>query len=270
MCRYRTAVLRLPIIFFAILAVACTPVPSGQIPASQPPAIPASPTIPAYRFESGTMSVTPKEIQAGQAAQVTSTVRNTGSRQNAYVGTLYVDGQEYARQAVTLNPGDNGFLTFQLTNLGAGTHLLKLGDSSASLKVFTVDNFQIVNNIVDLPRYTNLQYTFAPPLPHVSAENFSPPVTPFFIRQIDFRFPYPEAFRILDAKGKQLYSADIAHAASAYVPDVPVDADFMIELQTNQPAADIRSGFFGESSYTLVIAYFWPHVSTIEGIQKRY
>jgi hypothetical protein len=252
------------------MAVACVSTPVGMNPAPQPPAPPASPITPAYRFESGTMTVTPKEIQAGQPVQVTATVRNTGSRQNAYVGTLYVDGQEYARQAATLNPGDTGFLTFQIANLSTGTHLLTLGDSSASLKAYMVEKFQMVNNTIDLPRYTNLEYTPAPPVPHISTETFSPPITPFFVRQMDFRFPYPQAFRILDANGKQLYSAVITHAASAYVPDVQVDSDFTIELQTDQPAVDIRSEFYGESTYALVISYFWPHVSTIEGIQKRY
>jgi hypothetical protein len=54
------------------------------------------------------------------------------------------------------------------------------------------------------------------------------------------------------------------------VPAIQVDGDFTIQMLTVQPAVDIKSQFFGFSTYELVIAYFWPEVSTVEGFQKRF
>jgi hypothetical protein len=244
-------------------------------PVATPPVTPAAPaapvsTIAAYKFELGKMTVTPQEVQAGQPVQVSVIARNAGGSPNAYVGTLYVDGQEYARQAVSLNPGDSGTLAFQVSNLQAGNHNLTLGDSAGIVRVYAIEKFEIANTRSQTPPYANLDYSPAPPLPHISTDTFTPPVTPFFLQQINFRYPFPASFKILDATGKQLYAADIAYAQSAYVPDIEVNGDFGIQLETGQPTVDIRTEWFGDSSFALVIAYFWPEVSTIDGIQKRY
>ena len=223
-----------------------------------------------YKFEVGSITVAPREAQAGMPVLISVPVRNVGSARNAYVGTLYVDGQEYGTKDITLDPGSGGSLVYQVSNLSAGSHKIAVGGSEGAVQVYNVQRYTIANTQVYMPHYAPLEYTPAPPLPYISSDSFAPPVTPFYITQINFRYPFPQSFKILDANNKQIYSADAAYNESAYVPNIEVNGSFSVEMQTNQPAADVRSEFFGFSTWELVVAYFWPEVSTVEGIQKRF
>jgi hypothetical protein len=246
--------------------LSCTP-SSAVVPG---PVTPPVSNVAPYQFELTNVSIVPKEAEAGNPVQATVTVKNVGSALNAYVGTLYVDGQEYATRDLTLNPGASGNLTYLVSNLVAGDHRISVGTLADSVRIYTTEKYTVANNQIYMPHYTPLQYTPPPSLPYISSDPFSPPVTPFYITRIDFRYPYPQSFKILDASGKQLYSADIGYNESTYVPAIQVDGDFTIQMLTVQPAVDIKSQFFGFSTWELVIAYFWPEVSTVEGFQKRF
>jgi hypothetical protein len=253
-----------------VVILSCVPA-SKVVPATESgPATPSVSSIPPYQFELANLSILPKEAEAGTSVQATVSVKNVGSAPNAYVATLYVDGQEYTTRDLTLKPGESGNLTYMVSNLGAGDHRLSVGNLADSVRIYTTDKYTVANNQIYMPHYTPLQYTPAPSLPYISSDPFSAPVTPFYITRINFRYPYPQSFRILDASNKQLYSADIEYNESAYVPGVQVNGDFTIQMQTGQPAVDIKSQFFGFSTWELVIAYFWPEVSTVEGFQKRF
>jgi hypothetical protein len=250
--------------------LSCRVYPPLAPPTPAPPPAPPAGNAPAVRFELGTMIVSPGEVQTGAPVRADVPVKNTGSSRNAYVGTLYVDGQEYGTRDVTLPPGGSGTLTFQLPDLDQGNHTLTVGNSQGTVRVYSVERYSLANNQVYMPHYGPLDYTPAPPLPYTSVEAFSPPVTPFFITGISFRYPFPQSFKILDASGKELYGADIAYNESTAVPNIEVNGDFTVQMQTGRLAADIKSQFFGFNTWQLVIAYYWPEVSSVEGIQKRF
>lgn len=265
-----------PVVSYALLLVSAASLfsctlqpPLPPLPASPPPRalVPAGPQ---YRFELGALSITPAETEAGGWVQVQIPLRNTGQSENAYVGTLYVDGQENSRQAITLAPGNTGALIFQVVNLVPGNHKLSVGESSGLVRVYKSERFVIANAQIIPPRYTRVEDTPSPPLPHISTQTFSSPMTPFFIRQIDFRYPYPASFKVLDTNNRLLYSGTTVYAQSAFVPFIEVGSDFVIQLETDQVAADIRSQFFDYSSVAFVVAFYWPQVSIIEGICKRF
>jgi hypothetical protein len=253
----------------AVLTLAC-----GQRPATPPaPAPPtAAPAIEPVKFEPLSIKVNPQEIEASEAAQAVVSVKNSGSARNAYVGTLYVDGNEYLTQAINIEPGQVGTLIFVVSNLNQGTHRLTMAGLESSLRVYSVEKYTLTNNKVFLPHYTNLESTPVPSVPHISSDTFSPPVTPFYITRINFQYPFPQSFTILDENNRQIYSSGITNMDSAFVPGIEVRGNFTIEMQTNQPVADIRLQYFNLYTYTYsyVISYFWPEVSTVEGIQKRF
>ncbi|MBN1375137.1 MAG: hypothetical protein JXA01_03165 [Dehalococcoidia bacterium] len=224
----------------------------------------------AYKFEVGNISVIPQEARVGTFMTVSLPVRNIGSRKNAFIATLYVDGNEYITRDITLAPGNGGSLTYVLSNLGTGTHEISVAGVKSSLIIYAVNSYTIPNNKDYRLHYTSLEYTPLPPLPHLSTDHFTPPVIPFFITRIDFRYPYPQSFEIIDSRGKQLYSAENAYQAGVIVPDIQVNGDFSIQMQTSQPTADVRSEYFGFNSWRWVIAYYWPEVSTVEGIEKSF
>ena len=223
-----------------------------------------------HKFELGKLSVIPQEAQVGTIITVSLPVRNIGSVRNAYVATLYVDGQEYMTQDVTLDPGNGSAVNFPVSKLGPGNHKLQVSGVESSVRIYRVDRYSISSNEVYKFHYTPLEYTPVPALPYISSNYFSPPITPFLITQISFRYPFPQSFQIMDSNNKQLYSADISYNQIASIPNIQVDGDFIIQMQTSQPTPDVRVQYFGVRSWSMVIAYYWPEVSVVEGIQKRF
>jgi hypothetical protein len=240
-------------------------------PSYSPSEIPASAIqVEPHKFELGKLSVIPQEAQVGTIITVSLPVRNIGGARNAYIATLYVDGQEYMTEDATLDPGNGSAVNFLISKLGPGNHSIQVSGIESSVRIYRVDRYSIPNNQVYQFHYTPLEYTPEPALPHISYNSFSPPVTPFFITQISFRYPFPQSFQILDSNNKQLYSADISHNQIADIPNIKVDGDFIIQMQTDQPAADIRVQYFGVRSWSMVVAYYWPEVSVVDCLQKRF
>ena len=177
---------------FVMVSISCTIPASTMAPSSTSSRSPEPATmLPQYKFELGSLIVTPSEIQAGQSVQARLPVKNVGSRQNAYIGTIYVDGHEYATKSTTLTPGNSDILTFSISGLGPGNHRLSVDNSKGSVKVYTIEKFEIANTQIDFPRYKRLEYFESPPVPHVSVHTFKSPAAPFFIRQIAFRILIP-------------------------------------------------------------------------------
>jgi hypothetical protein len=258
------------IILLSVFIISCSPaVPVG--PATTPAPIPTpSSNAGLYKFELGNLSVIPQEAAFGTQVQVSVPVKNVGSVKNAYVATLYVDGQEYMTQDVTLDTGNSGTLLYRVSNLGAGTHKISVANLESIVQVYSAEKYSIANNKIYMPHYSRLEYTPVPPLPHISADSFTAPAAPFYITKINFRYPYPQSFQIMDAGNNLLYAADIAYNESAYVPGIRVDGAFTIQMQTGQPVADVKAELYGRSSWLFVVAYFWPEVSIVEGFVKRF
>ena len=223
-----------------------------------------------YKFELGIMSVLPQEAPVGTSVQVVVPVKNIGTATNAYIATLYIDGQEYLTKDTTLDPGSSGTLLYLVSNLSAGKHKITVANLESTVQIYYTEQYTIANNEIYMPHYSSFEDIPQPPLPHISTDYFTAPATPFFITKIVFRYPYPQSFQILDAGNNLLYSADKAYNESAYVPDIKVDGTFTIQMQTGQPVADVRAEMFGQTSWSFVIAYFWPEVSTVEGMEKRF
>ncbi len=258
------------LVLLSVCVLSCTPaVPVSPADTLIPTPVPID-NVERYRFELGNISIMPAEAPFGTPVQVIVPVKNIGSAKNAYIATLYIDGQEYLTEDITLDPGTNGALLYMVSNLSAGKHNLTLADFSGTVQIYYSEKYTITNNRIFLPHYSRLEDTPEPPLPHSSVDSFTAPVTPFFITKISFRYPYPQSFQILDSSNNLLYSADIAYNESAYLPGIRVDEDFTVQMQTGQPVADIRAEWFSRNSWFFQIAYFWPEVSTVEGIAKRF
>jgi hypothetical protein len=257
------------LLLVASFSLACKSVPVQNTPPAPPTPAPVNTT--PYKFELTNISVVPTEAQAGTPIQVIVTVRNIGSDRNAYVAALYLDGQEYLTEDLTLNPGDSGNLVYVLPRLNAGSHTIKVDNLSGNVRIYSAEMYTISNTEVVIPRYTPLDYTPPPAVPYTTTNSFSPPVVPFFITRVYFRYPYPQSFQIIDSANKVLYSSEIALNESAYVPGIEVNGSFTVQMQSAQPAVDVRSQFYGfGNTWTLVIAYYWPQVSTIDGFRKSF
>lgn len=258
------------VLLLAVFILSCNPaVPVSRTNTPDQTPVPTD-NVERYKFELGNISVMPQEAPVGTSVQVIVPVKNVGAATNAYIATLYVDGHEYLTQDTTLDPGSSGTLLYLVSNLSAGNHKISVANLESTVQIYYTEIYTITNNEIYMPHYSSFEYTPQPPLPHISTDYFTAPATSFFITKIVFRYPYPQSFQILDAGNNLLYGADIAYNESAFVPDIKVDGTFTIQMQTGQPVADVRAEMFGRTSWSFVIAYFWPEVSTVEGMEKRF
>ena len=258
------------LIFMSVFVISCNqPVPA--VPANTPvPTLTSADDAGRYKFELGNISVIPQEAPVGTSVQVLVAVKNIGSAKNAYIATLYIDGHEYVTQDITLDTGNSGTLLYKVSNLSAGNHKITVAGLESTVQIYYAEKYAIANNEIYMPHYSRFEYTPEPPLPYISTDNFTAPVMPFFITKVNFRYPYPQSFQILDAGNHLLYSADVAYNESAYVPGIKVDETFTIQMQTGQPVMDVKVERYGRTSWLFVVAYFWPEVSTVEGMAKRF
>ncbi|MBC8273879.1 MAG: hypothetical protein H8E40_02770 [Chloroflexi bacterium] len=218
----------------------------GQ-PASQKPA----------KFEVGSITFEPSTVMVNDSVTVTATAKNIGDVNGTYTAIFTIDGQEIDKKDVTIEPGDNKEVSFQLSKTAPGTYNLAIGNSSAILTVYEWKPYKI-------------QYDETPGTEggiYVSGEighiiHFTPPAKPFRVQKIivfgtvhivttsDFDEKHITA-RIWNKEGtNQLWSQDFswrlfmgsAQWREIEVPDVRVDDDFYVEIVTRGNPMSLRAG----------------------------
>jgi hypothetical protein len=194
----------------------------------------------------------------GGTASISAEVKNTGNASGNYVAVLILNGEEIARQHVTLAPSSSTVLYMHLSDLSAGAHQIGIGDSVSSLQVHSWVPYTI--------KYCKGQsewFLFAPAQAAFRSSGdtgqivrFTPPTTPFRIRKINIcgeaRTANPNdldarqfTVRIWNQDGTlQLWSAEfpwrIFEKAMSWrevtVPNVRVEEDFYVEVVTHSDA----------------------------------
>lgn len=94
----------------------------------------ANPAVPA-RFQVISLDIAPAEVAAGEAANVSVAVQNTGGTRGVYTVVLTVDGAKTKSQDLLLDPGATETLAFTLQRDSAGVYKAAVGDKSAKLTV---------------------------------------------------------------------------------------------------------------------------------------
>jgi len=251
---------------------------------------PAPPPSPAA-FEVTTMNVMPPEVTAGETANVTAEVKNTGGSEGTYAAVLTVDGATVETEEVTLAAGTSKTITFSMVKDKPGTYQVSIGGLTSSLTV----KQKLVAKEVEL-KYDDgtaggCISTVTPAFGgHIV--DFSPPATPFTIKKIRiFGVIYGKGLEdkkfdveILDKDLKAVYSAtypytkftvDAATWVEFEVPDVEVTDKFYVHIYTDSPYPGLHIGadesVVNEHSDVTVrtaegataILAQWPYTSTL-------
>jgi hypothetical protein len=200
-------------------------------------------------FEVGPLTVTRSGVSVGEMATVSTTVTNTGGVQGTYTAVLTIDGQQADQKGVSIGPGGNEAVTFQVNKNAPGSYKLAVGDSTAVLNVYQWP-YRIQ---YDLGSATGELLSVAGDYGHIV--HFSPPATPFKIQKIEVYVQAVAAeesewtdklvtVRIWNSgRNQQLWSVNFPwrtfwnETGSFWkeidVPNVSVDGDFYVEMVTH-------------------------------------
>jgi hypothetical protein len=239
--------------FFKYLVLALVFLTLIAVGACAKPAPPPSPAA----FEVTTMNVTPPEVTAGETANVTAEVKNTGGIEGTYTAVLTVDGATVETIGVALVPGASKTVTFSLVKDTPGTYQVGIGGLTSSL---TVKEKLVVKEV-------ELKYddgtardciSTAAPMFGGHIVDFSPPATPFTIKKIRvFGVLYGKGLEdrkfdveILDKDLKAVYSATHPYTkftnaptwVEVEIPDFKVADKFYVHVYTNSPYPGLHIG----------------------------
>lgn len=156
-----------------------------------------TPQVEPYKFEVGKIELSSSEEEASKPITITIPVKNIGSEANTYSATLKVNGEDIDTKALTLKPSENGRLEYSLELNNVGTYNLAIVEAVAILKVYKTEDINVPMSSVE--RWAT---------PHQPQTTFcgTPIEQPFIIRDVEFSYPSPDSFEILDSTGKKLYS----------------------------------------------------------------
>jgi hypothetical protein len=95
------------------------------------------------KFELSSLEVSPEVCLAGEMVTVSATLTYSGDVVGDYEAELLVDGIIEQTQTLTVEPASSQPLSFTLTKDELGTHIVQLGEITASFTVLEVGNFMV-------------------------------------------------------------------------------------------------------------------------------
>ncbi|GEM_PF-4914741 len=227
-----------------------TPPPTAS-PATQSPS-PVAPTAKPATFSVAELVVDKTEVASGQTVTVTAKISNSGEVEGRYTAELTVDGKKTDAKEVTISPRGTEAVTFGFTSSEVGSHQIAVGTSRKAVTVFETRQYLLRRDRGEL------SYNWSVYDPRGQWTRFTPPVTPFTIRNVQVRgrrneFNDPDkkkyTIKIWD-KGfsKELFSADYPYSkfSTGYAmvdneiePGVVVNDDFYVDFisRSEQPAS---------------------------------
>lgn len=98
---------------------------------------PPPPPLPA-RFEASDLIISPKRAHTGEPVTISLTITNEGATAGTYELHLIIDGIVRAIEEVTLTGNSSETLTFEVSNLAAGSHQVKVAGLTGRFEVTMV------------------------------------------------------------------------------------------------------------------------------------
>jgi hypothetical protein len=129
-------------------------------------------------FELGSLTLTPKAIMVDESATVNVTVTNGEDEAGSYTAVLSIEGEEYSKQDILLEPGTSKDVNFEVQVTNAGSYELSVGTSSAVLTVY-----EWSPNTIQYDSGTSLgAYYITGELGHIV--HFTPQTKPFELQKL--------------------------------------------------------------------------------------
>ena len=99
---------------------------------------PPPPPLPA-EFGASNLIINPQKSFTGETVTISITIANKGETEGSYELHLIVDGIVRTIEEITLSAQSTETLTFEVTNLSAGTHQVKIADLSGEFEVVRME-----------------------------------------------------------------------------------------------------------------------------------
>ena len=94
---------------------------------------PPPPPLPVH-FTSGNLRISPHAFE-GDPVKISVTITNEGPEDDTYELYLIIDGIVRAVREVTMSGKSSETLTFEITNLAAGTHQIKIAGLTENIRI---------------------------------------------------------------------------------------------------------------------------------------
>jgi hypothetical protein len=111
-----------------ILTLFIASITVGGLAACKSPAAPA-------QFEVISLEVKTTEINPGETANLSATVRNVGGTAGVYSASMYVDGAKRQSNDILLEPGASETVSFTVQENQSGSHKISVGAKTSTLTV---------------------------------------------------------------------------------------------------------------------------------------
>jgi hypothetical protein len=102
------------------------------------------------KFQLSSLEVSPKVCLSGDTVTVLAILDNSGGAQGEYTAELLLDSAIEQTQTLTVEPGSSHSVSFTLTKEELGTHVVQLGELTASFTVLEVSNLNVSPSKVEV------------------------------------------------------------------------------------------------------------------------
>ena len=133
-----------------VLISGCTGGSTPSTTTHSPPPI-TTPTLKPASFSVSGLNPPKEPVTAGQVAQVSATISNSGELNGNYTASLKINSIEYKTQELSLAPNENKIVTFEVIEQKAGTYTLQIGEATGTLTVQSIPMSTSVIDLKDMP-----------------------------------------------------------------------------------------------------------------------
>ncbi len=94
-------------------------------------------------FEISDLSIDQTSVSPGESVDISASVTNTGDWEGTYTARLEIDGEEVGQDSVTLDSGDSGTVSFQVSRTSSRTYDVNLEGLQGSFNVLSPASFMV-------------------------------------------------------------------------------------------------------------------------------
>jgi len=86
-------------------------------------------------FEVSDLSISPREVKAGESVTISADIANLGGSSGSYTAILKINSSQVSTKAISLGAGESQVISFTVVKESTGTYTVELGGLAGTLTV---------------------------------------------------------------------------------------------------------------------------------------
>ena len=87
------------------------------------------------KFEVSNLSISPREVKAGESVTISADIANLGRSSGSYTAILKINSSQVKTKALTLSAGESQVVSFTVVKESSGTYTVELGGLAGTFTV---------------------------------------------------------------------------------------------------------------------------------------